>query len=54
MDNGYFYFIMTAEQLVEYMNEDTNQKKMESWMKSKNVTEFSNPILVKCKFKSKK
>lgn len=52
MDNDCFYFIVTAEQLVECKNEDMNQKKMESWMKSKNVTEFSNPILVKCKFKS--
>ena len=54
MDNDYFYFIVTAEQLIKCKNEDTNQKKMDSWMESKNVNEYSNPILVKCKFRSKK
>ena len=50
MDNDYFYFIITAEQLIESKNKGYYREPMEKWIESRQITEFSNPILVKCKF----
>ena len=50
MDNDYFYFIITAEQLIESKNKGYYREPMEKWIESRQITEFSNLILVKCKF----
>lgn len=52
LDNKYFYFIITPEQLISLQKNSSNRSKIDKWMNDKKITEFSNPILVKCKLKT--
>lgn len=51
MDADYFYFTLTAEQFMQAQEASKEPDQLEAWMAQKELTEFSNPILVKCKFK---
>lgn len=52
LDNEYFYFIIMPEQLINLQQYSSNRSKLDKWMNDKKITEFSNPILVKCKLKT--
>lgn len=51
MDNDYFYFTMTAEQLLELQGEGKQGGSMYELIENKEITDSSNPILVKCRLK---
>lgn len=52
LDNKYFYFIIMPEQLINLQQNSSNRSKIDKWMNDKKITEFSNPILVKCRLKT--
>ena len=51
LDDKYFYFIITPEQFIDLAHESKNSEKTNQWIDDKGITEFSNPILVKCRLK---
>lgn len=51
MDDEYFYFTMTAEQLLGLQAGDGQGKGMHELITNKGIADDSNPILVKCKLK---
>ena len=52
LDDKYFYFVITAEQLINLQLDEGKNAKINKWISDKRITEFSNPILVKCKLKT--
>lgn len=52
MDNDFFYFTMTAEQLVDWQKEGGRGSQMQKLIECNKITDLSNPILVKCKLKT--
>lgn len=52
LDNRYFYFIISPEQLIGLQPKEGDGGKMGKWIADKKITEFSNPVLVKCRLKT--
>lgn len=51
LNDKYFYFIITPDQLIDLAKNSKNGRNTNKWINDKGITEFSNPILVKCKLK---
>lgn len=51
LDDKYFYFIITPKQFIDLAQESQNNENTNKWINDKGITEFSNPILVKCRLK---
>lgn len=53
MNADSFYFTMTAEQLVDWQKKSGRQDdKVQKLIESQTITDYSNPILVKCRLKT--
>ncbi len=50
MDKEALYFLLSSEQFIEMCKSNEDISKI---VNDKNITEFSNPLLVKCTFKKK-
>lgn len=53
LSNDFLYFLISAEQFLEICNVDSTSNEIKELIKSQNISEQSNPIIVKCKIKKK-